>query len=73
MTMVNTLTTRQRENRARYRLSKDGYVLRKSRIKNENIHNRGGYMIINSYYNSIEGGEAYDWSLAEVERFAFNE
>lgn len=65
----------QRENEARRQLAKQGYTLRKSRsggVIGENVlaNDRGGYMIVNSAFNTIEAGERYDMSLEDVERFA---
>ena len=64
------MSEKVRENRLRRRLSKMGYVLRKSRAHNINIDNFGGYMIIEAYHNYIAAGPRFDLSLDDVEQFA---
>ena len=57
------------EKQLRDQLRKAGYTLKKSRIKNTNANNQGGYMIVNTWHNSIEAGSNYELSLEDVEKF----
>jgi len=59
-----------RESRARRELQKDGFILRKSRIRNTNCDDYGGYRIVNAYTNGVEVGERFDLDLDDVEKFA---
>ena len=51
---------KQREARLRRLLRKQGYLLKKSRIKNPHIDNRGGYMIVDSSTNAVVNGTRYN-------------
>jgi hypothetical protein len=57
------------EKQLRDQLRKAGYSLKKSRIRNTNVNNQGGYMIVNTWHNSIEAGSNYELSLEDVEKF----
>ncbi len=61
------------EKQLRDQLRKAGYTLKKSRIRNTNVHNQGGYMIVNTWHNSIEAGSNYELTLEDVERFLSEE
>lgn len=62
-------TEKSIENRLRRQLSKEGYMLRKSRTRNWNIDDYGEYMITDPYTNMIVAGSRFDLSLEDVERF----
>jgi hypothetical protein len=57
------------ESKARRELKKLGYQLKKSRVRNTNLDNWGGYMIIEPNMNSVVAGERFDMSLEEVGAF----
>ena len=57
-----------RENRIRRAAAREGLVIRKSRA-NYSGDNLGGYMVINSYFNSIEAGEKFNMSLEDLEEY----
>lgn len=57
------------EQRLRRALVKQGFQLKKSRVRSTNVDNWGGYMIVNPYFNTIEAGVRYDLTLKEVEEF----
>lgn len=61
------------EVQVRRRLKILGYRLVKSRVKNININNHGGYMIIDNSSNAIISGSKYDLTLENVERFLRDE
>ncbi len=59
-----------REVRVRGALRKQGYALRKSRLRSrESSEDYGGYMIVDAARNTIEAGEKFDLSLDDVERW----
>jgi hypothetical protein len=60
-------TERRREDRARHLAWRQGYLLRKSRIREVNLDNLGGYMLIDANMNCIVAGSRWDLSLEEVE------
>jgi len=69
---------KNRENNARRKLSRRGYLLRKSRtgsvitvngVSNILADDQGGYMIVDARMNTIAAGERFDLSLEDVERF----
>ena len=62
------MSEKLRENNVRRRLARQGYKLHKSRVRNTNGDNYGGYMITMNRW--IETGERYDLSLEDVEKFA---
>ena len=62
-------TDKSREQRARRQLRQQGYALRKSRVRNWNIDNLGGYMVIEANRNLIVAGQRFDMSLDDVEHF----
>ncbi len=66
---MNEREERNLERRLRYALRKQGYRLVKSRVKNWNINNWGGYMIVTEN-NWLVAGEKFNLSLADVERIA---
>ena len=70
-TTDDTTTDRgPREVRVREVLRKQGYALRKSRLRRrESSEDYGGYMIVDATRNTIEAGEKFDLSLDEVERW----
>ena len=65
-----------RENRARRVLSRRGFVLYKSRRRDKNAPDYGGYMICEDYSNIVVSGctnFAYSDSLVDVEAFILRE
>lgn len=60
--MITRISEKSLENKFRRVLEAQGYHLRKSRTT-------GGYMIVNSHFNSIEAGEGFTLDLSDVERF----
>ena len=57
------------EKQLRDQLRKAGYTLKKSRVKNTNVDNLGGYMIINTWNNTVEAGSRFELQLEDVEKF----
>lgn len=60
---------KQREARLRRLLRKQGYLLKKSRIKNPHINNMGGYMIVDAQRNFVVNGDRFELDLDQVEKF----
>lgn len=58
------------ERKLRRALAKQGYQLHKSRSRNGAINDRLGYMIVNAFCGTVECGEHYDLTLADVAAFA---
>lgn len=54
------------EKQIRRALSKAGYALRKSRVRNINIDNMGGYMIVDVAGNYVAFGSRYELTLEDV-------
>lgn len=50
----------------RYALAKKGYGLHKSRAKNTNYYNEGGYMIYDYITNGVVCGNRYELSLDDI-------
>ncbi len=61
--------TKAREDSIRNKLSKLGYLLRKSRINNINLDNFGGYMILDACNGCVVDGSRYDLDLDDVDEF----
>ncbi len=61
-------TEKARENRLRKLANRKGYGIKKSRARGS-LDNRGGYMVFNLAFNSIEFGEKFDASLDDIENF----
>jgi hypothetical protein len=55
------------ENKLRRQLQKSGYRLEKSRIRNKNVDNQGGYMIIKTYTNAVHYGDRYQLTIEDVQ------
>jgi len=49
----------RREGRLRRQLHREGFVLRKSRVRNPHVHDWGGYMILDGSSNTVAAGS--DW------------
>lgn len=62
-------TEKNRENRLRRQLRKQGLSLHKSRVQNPNVNNLGGYMIVNECYNAVAWGSRFELDLDDVEDF----
>lgn len=60
---------RAREARARRKARAQGLVLRKSRIRNRNVDNWGGYMLVDAQGNYVVRGERWNLDLDDVEKF----
>ena len=54
-------------------LAKKSYMLKKSRIKEINADNEGGYMILFSESNAVAAGSRFELTLDDVETFLNNE
>jgi len=67
--MQNSNAEKSRENRFRRQLVKQGYVLRKSRVRNINYNDLGGYRIVDLYRNFVVDGIRFELSLDDVEEF----
>lgn len=61
---------KSQERNLRRKLAKEGYILKKSRVRNPNINDFGMYQIIDGMNNRIEAGEKFDLTLEEVEDYA---
>lgn len=48
--------------------NRQGFTLHKSRSR-ESVDNLGGWMIVNSWNNTIEAGEKFDLTDEDAERF----
>jgi len=57
------------EKHLRDQLQKAGYILKKSRLQSTNVNNLGGYMIINTWNNTIVAGSRFELQLEDVEKF----
>ncbi len=66
---METQSDKTREQRLRRLGKKQGYYLRKSRVKNPYLDDQGGYMVIEPYWNIAVYGERFDLTLDDVERF----
>lgn len=60
-------TDKVKENRLRRQLQKSGYRLSKSRVKNINTDNHGGYVVTDIATNSLIWGSRWELSLEDVE------
>ncbi len=72
--MPSTITppaaaTLRREARARRLAKRQGFAVRKSRVRNPHLNDQGGYMVINPSYNLIVAGERFNLDLDDVEEF----
>lgn len=67
------MEAKKKEEKLRKELKNLGYSLRKSRVKNPNLNDHGGYMIIQSNSNSVIAGSKFDLSLEDVKRFVNEE
>ena len=56
------------EAKLRRQLRKAGYLLKKSRVVNTHLNDRGGYMIVDMYKNLIVYGERFDLEIEDVEQ-----
>ena len=65
-----TMEEKAKESKLRRILQKQGYYLKKSRIRNINADDLGGYMILDAYYGAIVRGSRYSLDLDDVEQFA---
>lgn len=54
-------------------LAKKGYMLKKSRVKETNADNQGGYMIVFISNNGVAAGSRFELTLEDVETFLNNE
>jgi hypothetical protein len=68
-TISTDADTRRREQRLRGKAQRQGYLLRKSRVRPPHLHDFGGYMLVNASTNIIEAGENFDLDLDDLERF----
>jgi len=60
---------KSRENKLRYALKGQGYLLRKSRVRQIHGNNLGGYMIVDAYGGYVVRGSRFEYSLEDVEPF----
>jgi hypothetical protein len=65
-----TTSEATREAQARRALKRDGLVVRKDRARTWNIDHHGGYMVIDQNNNYVVGGNRYDLTLEDLERWA---
>jgi hypothetical protein len=61
--------TRRREDRLRRRADRQGFALRKSRVRTPNLNDRGGYMLVDSRQNFLVAGHRFNLDLDDVEAF----
>lgn len=64
-----TTVEKRMEQKLRRALYKAGYQLHKSRARQINIDNLGGYMIVNYYINGVVAGSRYELDLDDVASF----
>jgi hypothetical protein len=48
---------------------REGLALEKSRARNPNISDQGGYRLVDPYFNGTVLGERYEYDLDAVEAF----
>ena len=60
------------EKQFRTLLKKEGYQLKKSRVKNINADNLGGFMIVDANTNTIVAGSRYELNEMDVYNFTFD-
>lgn len=60
----------RQESRLRRRLRGQGYVLCKSRTRNEQHISFGGYLISDENDNVVAGGSDFTMTIGDVDRFA---
>jgi hypothetical protein len=58
------------EQQVRRALDKKGLALRKERARTRYLNHQGGYMIVNTYFNTIVAGERFDLTLEQAASFA---
>jgi hypothetical protein len=59
----------RREGRLRRQMHREGFVLRKSRVRNPHVHDLGGYMILDGSSNTVAAGSNFDLDLDDVEQW----
>ncbi|QGY44167.1 hypothetical protein GM418_11000 [Maribellus comscasis] len=59
------------ENKLRRELQKQGYLLNKSKVKNINTDNLGGFLIVDTSTNAVVAGSRYELNKHDVYRFIF--
>jgi hypothetical protein len=69
LTVVDPLEAKRRESRLRRALTRDGYVLRKSRARNWRLDNQQGYMIVDPSMNIAIGHSDFSLNLDDVQRW----
>ena len=62
-----------REARVRRVARRQGFIIRKSRIRNMSSDDQGGYRIVEARNNLIAAGEKFDLSLEDIEKFVADE
>jgi hypothetical protein len=71
-TIIKTKTKMKNEmseQAMRRQLTKMGYALKKSRVRNISADNQGGYMIVQVDSGAVCAGSKYDLELKDVEQF----
>ena len=63
----------RRESRLRGKASRQGFSIRKSRVREPNLDNLGGYMLIETDHNIVVSGERFDLSLDDIEAYLAGE
>ncbi len=58
-----------RENKTRRHAERLGFMLKKSRARNWNINDQGGYMLVDISTNVVIQGSRFDWSLSDIEGY----
>lgn len=71
--MIKTAENRAGEQKLRRLLKEEGYTLVKSRKRNFDFNNQGGYMVVDDRINACVGGARFDWDLDDVNEFVNGE
>lgn len=66
---IITKSHAREESRVRRLAAKRGYRLFKSRIRNPNLDNMGGYMILDPWTNTVAAGAGYDLELSAAAEY----
>jgi hypothetical protein len=65
----HTTMSNARAYKARRQLKKMGFILKKSRIRNINMDNFGGFMILDGHIGHIVEGDRFQLDIDDVEDF----
>ena len=64
-----TVAEKNRKQRLRRALAKEGYSLHKSRCRTPHLDDLGDYMIVLTKYNAVVAGLRFEYTLDDVEEW----